>query len=55
MKTSTPVPVGPYNVSIQPGAGSRAAAVTIDGLTIVRGTSPRSIDNICSAKAFVYV
>ena len=49
----TMTPIGPLMLSVQPGIGSFAALVTIDGLTMTIGRSPFSSFNSCSAIAFV--
>ena len=49
------LPVGPFKLSIQPGNGSFRAAVTIEGRTIAKGTSPHSFSKIFSANALVKV
>jgi hypothetical protein len=46
-------PVGPLMLSIQPGMGSKRAAVTVDGLTMASGMSPCSSRSNCSAMALV--
>lgn len=51
------LPLGPFKLSIQPGKGSVRAAVTIEGLTITRGSlcSPHShrFRSNCSPRALL--
>uniref|UniRef100_A0A1A9ZYE6 Uncharacterized protein n=1 Tax=Glossina pallidipes TaxID=7398 RepID=A0A1A9ZYE6_GLOPL len=47
-------PVGPFILSVHPGTGSRQTGITIDGLKIIAGSSPKFSATKDSDNDFVY-